>query len=158
MPEATYRKILNALHTIEYSYHRMVLVVGANGSGKTAALQSLSRELGLDILNVNAELSQLLLEMTVKQRALQVPKLLAQITANAGKIVLFDNLELLFDAKLQQNPLQLLQKLSRNKTIVAAWSGKVNNGKLIYAEADHPEHHVYDAKELTIITTTDEHR
>ncbi len=157
MPEATHRKILNALQTVESLYHRLIFVVGPGGSGKTAALQSLSGELKLDILNVNAELSKLLLDMTAKQRALQVPKLIDRITASAGMIVLFDNLELLFDVELKQNPLQLLQKLSRNRTIVAAWNGKVKDGKLIYAEAGHPEYRSYDAKDLTIVTTTDEH-
>jgi hypothetical protein len=42
--------------------------------------------------------------------------------AQAG-LVLLDNIELLFDVHLKQDPLRLLQGLSRNKTVVATWNG-----------------------------------
>jgi hypothetical protein len=57
--------------------------------------------------------------------------------------VLLDNTEILFDPVLQQDPLRLLQQVSRNRTIVAAWNGKFEGGTLIYAEPDHPEYRKY---------------
>ena len=58
-------------------------------------------------------------------------------------LVVLDNIEILFDAALRQDPLRLLQGVSRNRTIVAAWNGTLENGYLIYAASEHPEHRRY---------------
>jgi hypothetical protein len=63
-------------------------------------------------------------DLTERQRALQLPSLLMDIVNDAaGDVVLLDNIEILFDVSLKQDPLRLLQGLSRNKTVVAAWNG-----------------------------------
>jgi hypothetical protein len=62
------------------------------------------------------------------------------LIANApGKAVLLDNLEILFDSALEVEPLRLLQVGSRNRTVVASWSGAYTDGTLTYAEPGHPE-------------------
>ena len=50
-----------------------------------------------------------------------------------------NNIELLFATELAQDPLKLLQSLSRNRTIVAAWPGNFDGAALTYAEPGHPE-------------------
>ena len=50
-----------------------------------------------------------------------------------------DNLEILFDTALEVEPLRLLQVSSRNRTIVASWSGDYRDSTLTYAEPGHPE-------------------
>lgn len=137
-------------------YYRLVLLVGPSGSGKTAMLERVGGDLQSDVINVNAVLSELLLDLTAKQRILHCSHLLDQITMAARSPVLLDNIELLFDGQLRQDPLRLLQQLARNRTIVAAWNGAVENDKLIYAEPGHPEYRSYDAKDLVIVKTTDE--
>ena len=37
--------------------------------------------------------------------------------------MLLDHLEILFDPALEQDPLRLLQGVSRDRTVVAAWPG-----------------------------------
>ena len=70
------------------------------------------------------KLSPLLLDLTERQRILQLPKLLDEIVFIAGdSSVTLDNTEILFTVSLQQDPLRLLQGLSRNRTIVASWFG-----------------------------------
>jgi len=69
------------------------------------------------------------------------------IAAQAG-LVLLDNIEILFDVHLKQDPLRLLQGLSRNKTVVVAWPGRVLNDTLIYAEPEHPEYRRYPREDL----------
>lgn len=122
-------------------------------------LERVGGDVQSEVLNVNAVLSELLIDLTAKQRILRCSHLLAQITMAAGNPVLLDNIEILFDVQLKQDPLRLLQQLARNRTIVAAWNGAVENDKLIYAEPGRPEYRIYDARELVIVTTTtDEHR
>ena len=65
-------------------------------------------------------------------------------------IVLLDNIEILFDKSLQQNPLMLLQTNSKNKTMIAAWNGKIESERLIYAKPDHHEYWSYPIKNTGI--------
>jgi ABC-type uncharacterized transport system ATPase component len=121
-------------------YFRLVLVVGLPGSGKTAALQSVAQKVGCPLVNVNLELSKMMLEMTRTQRSRQVERLMKEVIAGIpGDVVMLDNLEILFDSGLEVEPLRLLQLSSRNRTIVASWSGGYQDGTLTYAEPGHPE-------------------
>src|SRR5690349_9119513 len=81
-----------------------------------------------------------MLELTRTQRSRQVERLLKEVIAAApGEVVLLDNLEILFDTGLEVEPLRLLQVSSRNRTVVATWSGNYVGGTLTYAEPGHPE-------------------
>ena len=63
---------------------------------------------------------------------------------NRADVVALDNIELLFDPALHQDPLVCLQGLSRNKTLIAAWGGNYVGGVLTYAEPGHPEYRRYE--------------
>jgi hypothetical protein len=67
-------------------------------------------------------------------------------------VVMLDNIELLFAPELEQDPLRLLQRLSRNLTIVAAWPGTVDGGCLTYAEPGHPETRRYSSPQACIVS------
>lgn len=122
-------------------YHRLVLVVGAAGSGKTGALREAAARTGAPLVNVNLELSRRLLDHTGRQRALRTQPLLDRITAEAeSDVVLLDNIELLFDPALRQDPLRLLRGLSRHRTVAASWNGFVEDGHVQYAAPGHPEY------------------
>ena len=127
-------------------------MVGPAQSGKTAALRQLQDQFGWPLANLNLRLSERLLELTGRQRALRLPRLLDDLVAElAGEVVLLDNLEMLFHPDLQQDPLRLLQGLSRNRTIVASWRGHVHCSSLVYATPDHPEYRRYEAPQTLIV-------
>lgn len=144
-------KIFSALNAAENQYHRLVLLVGESCSGKTEVLRAVASELGAEIVNVNLELSAELLELTVKQRALRLPGILDQILNKTQATVVLDNLEILFAKNLKQDPLRLLQGISRNRSVVASWNGKISEGKLVYAETGHPEYRSYDFVDTLIV-------
>ncbi len=137
-------------------YFRLVLIVGPARSGKTSALRRLSEEQSWPLVNVNLLLSQSLLELTPQQRALNVNRLLDQITKEyQGDIIILDNTEVLFNPELQQDPLRLLQSLSRNRTVIAAWSGEQVGDNVFYASPSHPEFKKYDNPDAVIVPTLD---
>lgn len=132
-------------------YHRLILLVGAKETGKTIVLKELSRELSVPVLNINLSLSGELLDLTAKQRALRLPEMFVQVTDNDSDPLLLDNLEILFDDQLKQDPLRLLQNISRNRSVVASWNGCVSRGKLVYAEPGHAEYRSYDIDDVMIV-------
>ncbi len=141
MAEPLVDQILRKVEQAATLYYRLLLVVAPAGAGKTIALRDVRDRTGAPLLNVNLELSRRMLELTGRQRALQLPQILREIVSNGGReTILLDNIEVLFDIGLKQDPLRLLQGLSRNRTIVAAWNGSVANGFLTYATPDHPEY------------------
>jgi hypothetical protein len=152
MMEALADQILNKVNTVKDIYHRLILVVAPSGSGKTVALQEVRERNGAPLINLNLELSRRMLDLTERQRALQLPRLLGDlVSSSSGEVVLLDNIEILFDPSLKQDPLRLLQGLSRNKTIIAAWNGSFVNGYITYAKPDHSEYRRYPAINILII-------
>jgi hypothetical protein len=105
MTETIHDKIKRSLQSAEGLYHRLVLLVGETGSGKTGVLRDVAEEFGTSIINVNLALSSELLELTEKQRSLRLPGILDQIADKASAPVVLDNLEILFDKDLKQEPL-----------------------------------------------------
>ena len=139
-------------------YHRLILVVGPPRTGKTSAMRDLAEEHGWPLVNVNLALSERLLELTSKQRALRVPRILSEIVErHPGDVLLLDNTEVLFSPDLQQDPLRLLQGLSRNRTVIACWSGEMDGENLMYAEAPHPEHRRYVRPQVIIVPAAEDH-
>ena len=151
MAEPLQDKIKRSLQATEGLYHRLVLLVGKSGSGKTGILCGISGDLGIEVININLALSGELLALTAKQRALNLPEILGQIIDKSDSTVVLDNLEILFDKNLKQDPLRLLQGVSRNRSVIASWNGTASGSKLMYAETGHPEYRNYDLVDTLIV-------
>lgn len=144
------------IHKLEHAaelYHRLILVVAPAGTGKTPALQAVGERTGAPMVNINLELSRRLLDLTERQRAIKIPRLMNEVVAQTGgDVVLLDNLEILFDISLKQDPLRLLQSLSRNRTVVAAWNGAITKGMMTYAVPEHPEYRKYPVSDFLVVS------
>ena len=152
MAEPLSAQIMRLIPQARYRYHRLVLVVAPPGAGKTAALREVAQQTGCNYLNVNLELSRCMLELTQRQRQLQVSRLLRDIMRTAhDQAVLLDNLEILFDVSLKLDPLRCLQDVARDQTVVATWTGTVTASHLTYATPDHPEYRRYALDDLVIV-------
>ncbi len=188
MAEPLADRIIKGIDQAAGLYHRLVILAAPAGAGKTAALQDVRERTSALLINVNLELSRRMLDLTERQRALQLPRLLAEIVGASAAdlpaqqskaalqagVVLLDNIELLFDLSLKQDPLRLLEGLSRNKTVVAAWSGEIraedrglrvesiisdnstpitqsSSLYLVYATPDHPEYKRYPVRDFLVV-------
>jgi hypothetical protein len=152
MAEPLADRVIKRIGQAAELYHRLVMLVAPAGAGKTAALQDVHERTAALLVNVNLELSRRMLDLSERQRALQLPLLLAEIVgASAADVVLLDNIEVLFDVALKQDPLRLLQGLSRNKTVVAAWSGSIDGEHMVYATPDHPEYKRYPLRDFLVV-------
>jgi len=150
------KQILVRLSGVSDIYNRLVLVVGPAGSGKTSALRALAAQEDRPLISMGVELSRRLLDLTERQRVLQLPRLLEEIVLEKGpEPTIFDNTEILFNPVLKQDPLRLLQSLSRNRTIVASWLGTVAGTQLTYGTPEHPEFRRYATEGLLLVDLED---
>jgi len=151
MTERVLNKLKQSIQEAEALYHRLVLLAGKTGSGKTGVLKCVANDFDTAVININLGVSMELLELTSRQRSLKLQGILDQITSKTQSPVILDNLEILFDKGLKQDPLRLLQGLSRNRTVVASWNGLFNGNKLLYAETGHPEYRSYESVDALIV-------
>jgi DNA polymerase III delta prime subunit len=151
MTDLIVNNIKRSLDEASVMYHRLVLLTGESGSGKTDVLHKVADDLGISVININLALSHELLDLTARQRSLRAAAILDQIVDKAGSPVVLDNLEILFDTELKQNPLRLLQGISRNRSVVASWNGMVDSGRLLFAEPGHPEYRCYEQVDALIV-------
>jgi hypothetical protein len=149
-------RLLERIPDADSLYHRLVLAVGPPRSGKTEALTELAASKGWPRINVNLQLAERLLDLTQRQRAVRVAGLLDDIAKSAAAdVVLLDNIEILFAIELSQDPLRLLQGISRNRTIVVAWSGAFDGHALTYAEPGHREFKKYTVIQAVVVNAND---
>jgi len=151
MVKTTIEKLMESINEAKELYHSLVLLVGPSDIRKETAINEIAEKLGQQPININFELSKRLLEMTNKKRALKVAEKLDEVIAPFQDYAILDFTEILFDVNLKQDPLALLKRVSRNKTILASWNGIIENKKLTYAEPGHPEHRVYDTSDVQIV-------
>ena len=151
MAEPLSDRVIGKIDQAAELYYRLVMLVAPAGAGKTAALQDVHERTAAPLLNANLELSRRMLELTERQRALQLPRLLSEVVnAAQADLILLDNIEVIFDVGLKQDPLRLLQGLSRNKTVVAAWNGTIVEDSLTYAAPAHPEYRRYPIRDFLV--------
>lgn len=151
MSEDILETIRRSVQAAENEYYCLVLLVGETGSGKTSTLRAFAEESGSSVININMELSRELLGLTTKQRPLRLPDILDSIAKKTSPPIVLDNTEILFDRDLKQDPLRLLQSMSRNRVVMASWNGSLKAGRLMYAEPGHSEYRSYDAVDALIV-------
>ena len=145
-------RTVEALEQVHHLYHRLVLVVGPAGSGKTHALKAVSASLDTVIINVSRELSRLMLDVPERQRPMATQQLIEDIMREVqASVVLLDNVEILFATSLRTDPIKLLQVVSRHRTVVAALPGTMSDGHFVYAESGHPEYRRYVTGDALVV-------
>ena len=100
-------QIQDVLPKMQDTYYKLILAVGPAGTGKTAALNELAAKNKWGRVNVNLSLSEKLLELTHRQRAVRVAGILDDtIRSEDSEVVLLDNIELLFARGASTGPAQ----------------------------------------------------
>lgn len=153
----TIHHILEKLESVNNQFYRLLLIAGTSERARENIIDLLSVKILAPIVNINLEVSRQLLELPEKQRPLHVTNILdAIIKSKTQPTFIFKNIELLFNATLKTDPLQLLKHFARNKTLIVTWNGYVDGEFLIYAAPGHPDYKKYPDKNLNIIKLHDE--
>lgn len=149
--------VVKQIHNASKRYHQLVLIVVPYDLETTDFLAELSEKRQYPCINVNLTLSQALLDYSIRERiAKAIPILEEFVSQDKVEAILLDNIEILFEPSLKQDPLRCLEQLSRNQTIVANWRGIYSNGTLTYSEPGHPEYKYYSDVDALVVDLTQE--
>ncbi len=120
---------------------KLVILVGRPGSGKSRILRGLAHN---NYLDLSKELAKQLLPVPREKRPAQVPALLQElINSREEPVLIIDNIEILFLPEVDLEPLKMLAKLSRSKTLVVAWVGEYDGLQLSWSEPGRPGYKTY---------------
>lgn len=155
MPNSIQAKLEDAIGVVKDQYYRMAVLVADDERKRGIFISDFAQSQGVDVINLNASLSGRLLERSIKERVRVILDELREIVGTGDTVAVIDHCEVLFDKALKNDPLKLLENISRNKTILVAWPGSYRERKLIYATPEQPEYRCYENPDAIIVSGND---
>lgn len=127
---------------VSHRHNKLILLVGGSPEIRHAVIAAMSRQPEAHSINLGSALGIKLTDMPVQQRPLQVGTALRELCDQCpqNQTLILSSLEILFDASLQLNVLDLLKRQALSRCVITAWPGVWQGGRLLYAERGHPEY------------------
>lgn len=132
-------EIRGAVADVGIEHFKLILIVGGRSANRSDFLRQYAELDGLKLLNVGKSLSEALLEISAPYRPASVEECFQTLIdgAQTGPVCL-DRLEVLFEASLRLNPVELLKSTSRHRVLIASWPGTWDGDQLIFGPDGHP--------------------
>jgi hypothetical protein len=110
--------------------HKLLLLIGRPGSGKSKFLYNYSREKGIPILNLDSILGEKIPEGKDANYVYAFTQ--GFLSTYTPEEILLDKKKILYQKDSDIDLLDFLRELSQSKTVVATWNGYTENGKLVH--------------------------
>jgi hypothetical protein len=135
------------------TYEKLVLIIGKHGAGKTKLLRKFANENNIPVHNLSLFVAENILTAPNNDRSnLIMPLLRGWIKSyQLPHPFVIDNIEILFEPSLKIDPLKMLKDISKEKCIVASWTGSYTDKLLTYAEQGHPQYYTSKASDLHLL-------
>ena len=156
------KQLVSSVETVQSDRHRLVILLGAFGAGKTDLLKEAAIRLNGKYLNLNLELTERLLAVPVTQYCdgVTVHALIDDICSTISphhEPLMVDNLEILFSPDLGKiNPIDTFRRISRERAIVIALPAIRQGQMAIYSKFDHADYLAMPLEENTVIELPEE--
>ena len=123
----------------------LVLLVGSSAVKVNELLEKICAKHNTAPLNIGHLLSEALTFLSQRQRCLMAAEILRNLLdEQANSSLLFiKNIEVLFDANLKLDPLDLLKRNAKSRKLIAVWPGQIQEERLVYADFGHSERQSY---------------
>ncbi len=132
---ASARDAKHLLNATGISGGKPVLLVG-DENYRSLTLKALSELAGVLPINLNVVLAQALIDAI--DTRVDVSTIIAAM-APESPILLLDRIQILMLPQLKINATDVLCRVARRRAVCASWPGRVDRGRLCYADPDHPE-------------------
>lgn len=119
--------------------HKLLLIIGQPGSGKSKLIREYSSETGIPIVDldkifINTPSEKLMYEMK------------NFLSTYHQKVLLLDNKKILYSKNSQIDLLAFLKELSEEIIVIATWNGKIEDGQLFHFCKDAHEDLIYSVE------------
>lgn len=133
---------------------KLLFIVGAPGAGKSRLIRGLALEDGWKYIEAKDLLDEEFVEYARDMRPGLAPSAVCSALKNCGaKVVLVDNVEVLFAPILNLKPFELLKDISKQFPLIVGWRGTFD-GERIYLEHNGNKHYAsYDVEYIDHIIT-----
>lgn len=162
MKSAIIGDLITAIQTVQSDRHKLIILLGKFGAGKTAILKQTADEVGGKYLNLNMELSEKLLGIPTSQYldGTTVHAIIDQLCEDASphqEPLFVDNLEILFSPELGKiNPIDTFKRISRERPVVIALPAYRQGSSAIYSTSGHEDYVVMPLEEYIVIEIPEE--
>lgn len=138
-------RVRRALEQVGHDRHKLIILLGPFGSGKTALLKAVAPTAGARYLNLNLALSERLLTVPRSQYddGVTVHRLVDEICdeLSHGEPLFVDNVELLFSPELGRiNPVDTFKRIARQRPVVLALPGRRIGGQIEYSQVGRADY------------------
>lgn len=144
-------ELLGCIDSVKGKAHRLVVVTGNPGSGKSQVMREAANKKKWDYIDCRTLITEDIIELLPAMRAAKAPAMISKVLDGLEADVFFlDRVQTFFTPVLQLDPLALLRNLSEKYTLVVAWPGYYKDGHLFFERTGEPEPLKFDAEGLTI--------
>lgn len=112
-----------------------ILLIGYE-TDRSATLAAVAADTSATPQNLGLELSQALIDAAGSR--LDLSATIADMRPS-DPVLLLDRIQILMLPQLNVNALDILVRVARRRRVCASWPGRLTNGRLRYADPDHPE-------------------
>lgn len=141
------RSAMRLLDATGMSGGKPVLLVGEEAD-RRSTMDAMLAQSNAAPINLNAELSQRLVDSLAP--FVDIPAVI-NVLVPSSTILLLDRIQVLMLPQLQLNALDILCRVARRRTVCASWPGRLDRGRLRYADRDHPEFLDEDASRALVL-------
>lgn len=146
-------RVIETIEAMGRGISKPVFLTGSDPTTRTRVLGAAAVKLGKQPINLGMSVSSAIL-VSEQAEARRMNTLLDGIIPPDASVAFLDRIAVLFAPSLQCNALDVLAQAARRRTICASWPGRVENGRLRYADYGHPECLDEDANRALVIDIT----
>lgn len=100
--------------------------------------------------SVSKPLAEALLECKPKRRSIKLEQIFNFVLDQYPDGVIIKDIDVLFNPEYKVDVLKILTEARKRKRYSVIWSGRCENGKLIYGEEGYPDYKTYDIENYDI--------
>lgn len=157
MSDEIVKKVLETVKGVSHDRHKLVILLGMFGSGKTKILKQIEAESDAVYINLNLELSERFLQMPASKvgDGVSVHAIIGDICdrfSGGGKTLLIDNIELLFSPELSKiNPVDTFKRMARERPIILALPAVRQGNFAIYSTPNSADYFPIPLEDFAVI-------
>lgn len=150
-------QVAEALCIVSSDRHKLVILLGEHGAGKTALLKRVAKEVEGEYFNLNLCLTERLLALprTKYDDGVTVHRIIDELCDDLspdGRPLLVDNVEILFSPELGRiNPVDTFKRVSRQRPVVLALPARRQGARAEYSMLGHQDHMSIPLENYTVI-------